>query len=95
MVRIYNHNLYQSLRICNLQQICSEVSPIGCSIGSTGRRSSRWGGGRPESRPGARLGQRGFPIAARILEPMAGTELRASVDDIAGNQTEDPRRGRT
>ena len=39
-------------------------------------------------------GQRGFPIAARVLEAMAGVELRASAarDDV-GYQTEDPRRG--
>jgi 3-hydroxyisobutyrate dehydrogenase-like beta-hydroxyacid dehydrogenase len=37
-------------------------------------------------------GQEGFPIAARILEAMAGTELRAAVGDMAGYQTEDPRR---
>lgn len=40
-------------------------------------------------------GQEGFPIAARILERMAGAELRASVGDAAGYQTEDPRRGKT
>ncbi len=40
-------------------------------------------------------GQQGFPIAARILETMAGVELRASVEDPPGYQTEDPRRGRT
>ena len=36
-------------------------------------------------------GQRGFPIAARVLEAMAGVELRASAarDDV-GYQTEDP-----
>jgi 3-hydroxyisobutyrate dehydrogenase-like beta-hydroxyacid dehydrogenase len=37
-------------------------------------------------------GQHGFPIAARILEAMAGAELRASVEEVAGYQTEDPRR---
>jgi 3-hydroxyisobutyrate dehydrogenase-like beta-hydroxyacid dehydrogenase len=37
-------------------------------------------------------GHQGFPIAARILEAMAGTELRASVGDVGGYQTEDPRR---
>jgi 3-hydroxyisobutyrate dehydrogenase-like beta-hydroxyacid dehydrogenase len=41
------------------------------------------------------LGQEGFPIAARILEAMAGIELRAPVGDVAGYQTQDPRRGRT
>ena len=40
-------------------------------------------------------GQEGFPIAARILEAMAGAELRAPVGDMAAYQTEDPRRGRT
>ena len=40
-------------------------------------------------------GQEGFPIAARILEAVAGAELRAPVGDVAGYQTEDPRRGRT
>jgi 3-hydroxyisobutyrate dehydrogenase-like beta-hydroxyacid dehydrogenase len=40
-------------------------------------------------------GQEGFPVAARILEAMAGTELRAPVGDVAGYQTEDPRRGGT
>jgi 3-hydroxyisobutyrate dehydrogenase-like beta-hydroxyacid dehydrogenase len=40
-------------------------------------------------------GQEGFPIAARILEAMAGAELRAPVGDVAGYYTEDPRRGRT
>ena len=40
-------------------------------------------------------GQEGFPVAARILEAMAGAELRAPVGDVAGYQTEDPRRGRT
>jgi 2-hydroxy-3-oxopropionate reductase len=39
-------------------------------------------------------GQEGFPIAARILEAMAGTELRASVGEFAGYQTVDPRRAR-
>jgi hypothetical protein len=37
-------------------------------------------------------GQEGFPIAARILEAMAGAELRAPVGDMADYQTEDPRR---
>jgi len=39
-------------------------------------------------------GQRGFPIAARVLEAMAGVELRTSAarDDV-GYQAEDPRRG--
>jgi 3-hydroxyisobutyrate dehydrogenase-like beta-hydroxyacid dehydrogenase len=40
-------------------------------------------------------GQHGFPIAARILEAMAGAELRAPVEDAIGYQTTDPRRGRT
>jgi len=40
-------------------------------------------------------GQEGFPIAARILEAMAGAELRAPVGDVADYHTEDPRRGRT
>jgi 3-hydroxyisobutyrate dehydrogenase-like beta-hydroxyacid dehydrogenase len=40
-------------------------------------------------------GRQGFPIAARILEAMAGAELRASVEDVAGYQTEDPRRARS
>jgi 3-hydroxyisobutyrate dehydrogenase-like beta-hydroxyacid dehydrogenase len=38
-------------------------------------------------------GQEGFPIAARILEAMAGVELRAPAADVAGYQTQDPRRG--
>jgi 3-hydroxyisobutyrate dehydrogenase len=39
-------------------------------------------------------GQRGFPIAARVLEAMAGIELRApEVGDERGYQDEDPRRG--
>jgi 3-hydroxyisobutyrate dehydrogenase-like beta-hydroxyacid dehydrogenase len=38
-------------------------------------------------------GQEGFPVAARILEAMAGAELRALVDDVAGYRAEDPRRG--
>ena len=40
-------------------------------------------------------GQEGFPIAARILEAMAGTELRAPVEDVRAYRSEDPRRGRT
>jgi 3-hydroxyisobutyrate dehydrogenase-like beta-hydroxyacid dehydrogenase len=40
-------------------------------------------------------GQEGFPIAARILEAMAGAELRAPAAEVAGYQTQDPRRGRT
>ncbi len=40
-------------------------------------------------------GQEGFPIAARILEAMAGAELRAPAMDVTGYQTQDPRRGRT
>ena len=40
-------------------------------------------------------GQQGFPIAARILEAMAGCELRsAAVEDAPSYQTEDPRRAR-
>jgi 3-hydroxyisobutyrate dehydrogenase-like beta-hydroxyacid dehydrogenase len=39
-------------------------------------------------------GQQGFPIAARILEAMAGAELRAPIGDVAPYQTEDPRRSR-
>jgi len=39
-------------------------------------------------------GQRGFPIAARVLEAMAGVELRSSgVNDEGGYQEKDPRRG--
>jgi 2-hydroxy-3-oxopropionate reductase len=39
------------------------------------------------------LGQQGFPVAAKILEAMAGRELRASaIDDIPGYQAADPRR---
>jgi 3-hydroxyisobutyrate dehydrogenase len=39
-------------------------------------------------------GQRGFPIVARILEAMAGVELRApEVTYEQGYQAEDPRRG--
>ena len=38
-------------------------------------------------------GQRGFPIAAKILEAMAGCELRAaSVEDTPAYQARDPRR---
>jgi 3-hydroxyisobutyrate dehydrogenase-like beta-hydroxyacid dehydrogenase len=38
-------------------------------------------------------GQEGFPVAAKILEAMAGCELRAGpVDDTVGYQTADPRR---
>lgn len=38
-------------------------------------------------------GQRGFPIAARILEAMAGLELRApAAGDDAGDQEKGPRR---
>jgi 3-hydroxyisobutyrate dehydrogenase-like beta-hydroxyacid dehydrogenase len=40
-------------------------------------------------------GQEGFPVAARILEGMAGAELRAPAADVAGYQSQDPRRGRT
>jgi len=39
-------------------------------------------------------GQRGYPIAARILEAMAGQELRAPAAKYeVGYQAEDPRRG--
>jgi 3-hydroxyisobutyrate dehydrogenase-like beta-hydroxyacid dehydrogenase len=39
-------------------------------------------------------GQQGFPIAARVLEAMAGIELRApAAKDERGYQAEDPRRG--
>ena len=39
-------------------------------------------------------GQRGFPIAARVLEAMAGVELRAAgVKYEGGYQEKDPRRG--
>jgi len=39
-------------------------------------------------------GHRGFPIVARILEAMAGVELRASTPtDTVAYQTDDPRRG--
>lgn len=39
-------------------------------------------------------GQRGFPIAARILEAMTGLELRApAARNAVGYQQEDPRRG--
>jgi 3-hydroxyisobutyrate dehydrogenase-like beta-hydroxyacid dehydrogenase len=38
-------------------------------------------------------GQQGFPVAAKILEAMAGCELRApSIENSPGYQTEDPRR---
>src|SRR5215469_1386503 len=37
-------------------------------------------------------GPHGFPVAARILEAMAGTELRAPVADVTSYQTTDPRR---
>ena len=40
-------------------------------------------------------GQEGFPVAARILEAMAGAELRAVTAGVAGYQTQDPRRGGT
>jgi 3-hydroxyisobutyrate dehydrogenase-like beta-hydroxyacid dehydrogenase len=40
-------------------------------------------------------GQEGFPVAARILETMAGAELRAVVENVAGYQAQDPRRGST
>jgi 3-hydroxyisobutyrate dehydrogenase-like beta-hydroxyacid dehydrogenase len=37
-------------------------------------------------------GQEGFPVAAKILEAMAGVELRASNVEAAGYQATDPRR---
>jgi 3-hydroxyisobutyrate dehydrogenase-like beta-hydroxyacid dehydrogenase len=37
-------------------------------------------------------GQEGFPVAAKILEAMAGCELRAPSVDAAGYQAQDPRR---
>ena len=38
-------------------------------------------------------GQQGFPVAAKILDAMAGCELRARpIDEIASYQAEDPRR---
>jgi 3-hydroxyisobutyrate dehydrogenase-like beta-hydroxyacid dehydrogenase len=40
-------------------------------------------------------GQQGFPIAARILEAVAGAELRAPAPGVTTYQTEDPRRGKT
>jgi len=40
-------------------------------------------------------GQQGFPIAARILETMAGAELRAPATDFTSYQSVDPRRGKT
>ena len=40
-------------------------------------------------------GQQGFPIAARILEAMAGAELRAPVRDVPPYQMADPRRDKT
>jgi 3-hydroxyisobutyrate dehydrogenase-like beta-hydroxyacid dehydrogenase len=39
-------------------------------------------------------GQEGFPIAARILEAMAGAELRAATGEVTPYQTQDPRRQR-
>jgi 3-hydroxyisobutyrate dehydrogenase-like beta-hydroxyacid dehydrogenase len=39
-------------------------------------------------------GQQGFPVAARILEQMAGLELRSAAgQNAAAYQTDDPRRG--
>jgi 3-hydroxyisobutyrate dehydrogenase-like beta-hydroxyacid dehydrogenase len=39
-------------------------------------------------------GRQGFPVVARILEAMAGVELRApEASDVRGYQEEDPRRG--
>ena len=38
-------------------------------------------------------GQQGFPIVARILEAMAGVDLRAPEVSYRGYQEEDPRRG--
>ena len=40
-------------------------------------------------------GQEGFPVAVRILEAVAGAELRSPVGDMTAYQTQDPRRGRT
>jgi 3-hydroxyisobutyrate dehydrogenase len=40
-------------------------------------------------------GQQGFPIAARILEEMAGSELRAAVGEVTAYQAQDPRRARS
>ncbi len=40
-------------------------------------------------------GQQGFPVAARILEAMAGAELRAPAEGFAVYQANDPRRVRT
>jgi 3-hydroxyisobutyrate dehydrogenase-like beta-hydroxyacid dehydrogenase len=40
-------------------------------------------------------GQQGFPVAARILEAMAGIQLRAPAADVPGYQTQDPRHGRS
>ncbi len=38
-------------------------------------------------------GQQGFPVAAKILEAMAGCELRAPpIEDAASYRAEDPRR---
>ena len=37
-------------------------------------------------------GQEGFPVAAKILEAMAGIELRAPSVEAAGYQAQDPRR---
>ena len=38
-------------------------------------------------------GQQGFPVAAKILETMAGCELRAPpIEDAASYQADDPRR---
>jgi 3-hydroxyisobutyrate dehydrogenase-like beta-hydroxyacid dehydrogenase len=37
-------------------------------------------------------GQEGYPVAARILEAMAGAELRAPVEDLPAYQAVDPRR---
>ena len=39
-------------------------------------------------------GQQGYPVVARVLEAMAGVELRAPAASAdVGYQTEDPRRG--
>jgi 3-hydroxyisobutyrate dehydrogenase-like beta-hydroxyacid dehydrogenase len=40
-------------------------------------------------------GQEGFPVAVRILEAMAGAELRAAPGDLPAYQAVDPRRAAT
>ena len=39
-------------------------------------------------------GRQGFPIAARILEAMAGAELRADGGEVGAYQSDDPRRAK-